>query len=57
MILIVKQFMKVVYIRVLGVFSEPCQTSKMEHFLEIVNDIQSLAIFAKRPRLRCLTGF
>ena len=49
--------MKVVYIRVLGVFSEPCQTSKMERFLEIVNYIQSLAIFAKRPRLRCLTGF
>ena len=33
------------------------QTSKMEPFLKIVNDIQSLAIFAKRPSLRCLTGF
>ena len=49
--------MKVVYICVSGVFSEPCQTSKMERFMTIVNDIQSLAIFAKRPRLRCLTGF
>ena len=33
-------------------FSEPCQTSKMERFAEIVNGFQ----FRKMLHLRCLTG-
>ena len=29
-------------------FSEPCQTAKMELFVKIVNDLKPLTIFAKR---------
>ena len=29
-------------------YSEPCQTSKMEHFMKEVNEFQPLTIFAKR---------
>ena len=31
-----------------GAYSEPCQTSTMEHFVEIINGFRLLTIFAKR---------
>ena len=36
---------------------EQCQTSKMRHFVKIVNDFQPLTIFTKKLHLRCLTEF
>ena len=41
----------------LRLFSEPSQTSEMELFVKIVNDIQSLTIFRRKLCVRCLTGF
>ena len=40
----------------LEVYSEPCQTSKIEHFVKIVNDFQPLSIFAKRSILDIWEG-
>ena len=39
------------------VYSDLCQTSKMELFIKKVNGYQSLIIFWKRIHLRCLRGF
>ena len=36
--------------------SEPCQISKMEHFVIIVNDYRLLTIFCKMLYFRCLAG-
>ena len=40
----------------LEVYSEPCQTSKIEHFVKIVNDFQPLSIFVKRSILDIWEG-
>ena len=40
MTLITKQVVKRIYISVLDAYSEPCQTSKMVHFADIVNNLQ-----------------
>ena len=37
--------------------SEPCQTSKMERLMKIVNGWKPLTIFAKRCLLDVLQGF
>ena len=37
-------------------YSEPCQTSKMEHFVKIGNGWIPLNIFAKRSTLDILQG-
>ena len=39
------------------IHSEPCQTSRIEIFAEIVNYQKPLTIFRKKLQLRCLIGF
>ena len=43
--------------RVSAVYSEPCQKSKMEPFVEKVNCFQPLTISRKKNHLTCLIGF
>ena len=39
------------------VYSEPCQTSQMEHFAKNCQRLKVVNYFCKTLRLRCLTGF
>ena len=38
-------------------YSGPCQTSKMELFVNIINGLKPLTIFTKKLHLRCFTRF
>ena len=38
-------------------YSEPCQTSKIQHFMKRVYLLKSVNYFYQRINLRCLTGF
>ena len=38
-------------------YSESCQTSKMEPFAKTVSGLQTLTVFPRNLHLRCLTGF
>ena len=39
------------------VYSEPCQTTQMEHFAKNCQRLKVVNYFCKTLRLRCLTGF
>ena len=46
--MIISEKMHEFLIRLAEAYSEPCQTSKMEHFAKIVNGLKSFTILGKR---------
>ena len=55
-VMLISEKMHEFLIRLAEAYSEPCQTSKMEHFAKIVNAFQLLTIFAKHSILYVWLG-